>query len=199
MIKLGKEQHLGYKAFILFVIRRMLAGIILLAVVLAIVIFANNLSAIVRNIVSLTNVSKENVSGVASTVLIYISIVIFWLGALGCFFGILIACLEYMNLTFTFNEFDIIMKKGILDRKENSIPYRQIQDVNLDRPLIYQVFGLSKLVLRTSGTEEKNEHGLTEINISPIEKNLAEEIQQMLERKIGVQVVEDEVKADKEK
>ena len=39
---------------------------------------------------------------------------------------------------------------------------------------------------------------MTEIKIEPVDKNTAEEIQTMLERKIGVQVVEDDVKADKE-
>jgi putative membrane protein len=136
--------------------------------------------------------------GTTSAILIYFTLGIFWLGVSFSFLGIFIAWLEYTNYTYRLDEFNLIMKKGILDRKETSIPSRQIQDVNIDESLFYRFLGLSSLVLKTAGTEEKNEHGMNEIRIDPIDENIADEIQKMLERKIGVQVIEDDVKADKE-
>ena len=198
MISIGQEQHLGYKAFILLVLRRMSAGIVFLILVLAILVFRYYLSGGVTTLISMTGVLKTDAANTASIILIYATLILFWLGILVCFIGFIIAYLEYITHTYTFNEFNLIMKSGILDKKETSIPYRQIQDINVDRPLIYQFLGLSKLVLRTAGTEEKNELGLIDIHIDPIDKNTAEEIKTMLGRKIGVQIVKDETRADKE-
>lgn len=198
MISLGQEQRLGYKAFLILAFRRFAIGLFFLLLVFVILFFRQFLLDSVTNTLVIEGVSKASAAGTASMIMIYLTLVIFWVGVVISFFGIVIAFLEYINYTYQFNEFDLIMKKGILDRKETSIPYRQIQDMNVDRPIIYQLFGLSRLILRTAGTEEKNEHGMTKINITPIEKSTAEEIQKMLERKIGVQVVEDTVKADKE-
>jgi len=115
-----------------------------------------------------------------------------------CLVEVVIARLEYRNYTYTFGEFDLIMKEGIIDKRENSIPYRQIQDVNVERNLAHQFMGLSRLVMRTAGHEESEEHEMAEIILEPIDKAMAEEIRTMLQRKVGVQIVEDEKVADRE-
>jgi uncharacterized membrane protein YdbT with pleckstrin-like domain len=198
MLPLGREQYLGYKAFFLLALRRVAAGIVLFILVSFITVFSHYLLNGLIDLITNAGVSKIEAGNIASMILLYTILIIFWLAVLIIFLGVLISYLEYINHTYTFNEFDIIMREGILDKKETSIPYRQIQDVNIDRSLVYQILGLSDLILRTAGTEEKNEHGMTDINIGPIDKDTAEEIKTMLERKIGVQVTEDEVKADKE-
>ena len=195
MISLDQEKHLGYKAFFLLALRRVISGIILLFLVLVILIFSHYLVTALASVITNSGFSKNDASATASMILMYTTIIIFWLGVLSCFLGILIAYLEYINHTFTFKEFDIIMKSGILNKKETSIPYRQIQDVNTNRSVIYQIMGLTKLVLKTSGSEEKNEHGMTEINIEPIDKDVANEIQSLLEKKIGIQIIENKIKA----
>ncbi len=83
------------------------------------------------------------------------------------------------------------MGKGILDRTETAIPYRQMQDVDIARPLAYRLFGLSKIVFQTAGHEEPNEHGMTEIVLEPIGKDRANEIRTLLGSKIGIQIVKE--------
>ena len=90
------------------------------------------------------------------------------------------------------------MRHGILNRRENSIPYRQIQDVDTEQGILYRLFGLSRLVIITAGHEEGGEKGDAEVWLEPINTNIAEEIQEQLEREIGVQVVEGEKEADQQ-
>lgn len=198
MLPIDQEQHLGYKAFFMLALRHISAGIILTIFSLGITFFGKFFSSSLVGIVSTFGGTKINSVNISSEILMILVIIIFCIGVFICFLGVLIAYFQYRNYTYRFDEFDFIMKNGILDIKETSIPYRQIQDINIERPLSYQFLGLSNLVIRTAGTEEKSEHGMTEIKIEPIDKDIADKIQSMLERKIGVQVVEDDVKADKE-
>ena len=198
MIPIGQEQRLGHKVFFLLALRRISLGIIFIILALALAIFSNYILGASLKFAIAAGISKANTASMLSMVLMYMNIIIFFLGVFICFLGILVAYFEYRNHTFRFDEFDFIMKEGILNKKENSIPYRQIQDVDIERPFNYLVLGLSRLVLKTGGTEEKGKNEMTEINIEPVDKGMAEEIQEMLERKIGVQVVETDTKADKE-
>lgn len=110
--------------------------------------------------------------------------------------GVVVARLEYANYAFSFEEFDLKMRRGILHRVENSIPYRQIQDVDVDRSFTHQLLGLSKVTIITAGHEEAGERGEAEVILEPLSKNLAEAVRLILERKIGVQVVENQSEAD---
>ena len=118
------------------------------------------------------------------------------IGLLVCLIGAIVARLEYSNYSYTFEEFDLRMKRGILFRHIDSLPYRQIQDVNIDRSIVHQMFGMSKVTILTAGHEEKGEKGETQVVLEPVDRDAAEEIRQILERKIGVQVVKTEQEAD---
>ena len=122
----------------------------------------------------------------------------FVLAILAFLIAFLISALEYRNFGFVFEEFNLILRKGILNRTETSIPYRQIQDVDITRSLGLQILGLSKLNIQTAGHVEKGEEGSAEIVLEPIERDMAEDIRIKLQREVGVQVVESEEKADKE-
>ncbi len=202
MIPLNQEQWLGEKAYILMASRKMMPGVIML-LISAILL---SLKGIITSLVyrgfsaggnppagggSAMAASISNVGTIVILILLIVSLVVLIV-------GIIIARLEYKNLTYTFEEFDLRMKKGILHRTENSIPYRQIQDVDIDRTPMLQLMGLSKLSIITAGHEESTEHEKVEVVIEPIQKEVAEDIRQMLERKIGVQVVKSVVEADTE-
>ncbi|MDE1941084.1 MAG: PH domain-containing protein, partial [Patescibacteria group bacterium] len=112
--------------------------------------------------------------------------------------GLFVAWLEYRNYAFRFEEFDLAVRRGVISTETVSIPYRQIQDLNIQRDLIYQILGLSRLVIDSAGHEEKGERNETDIILEPLYKETAEEIRGFLERRIGVQVVIDEKEADRE-
>jgi putative membrane protein len=123
----------------------------------------------------------------------YLALIIFvlqGLAVLGFFLGFLVAWLVYYFYTFTMEEFDLRLKRGVLHREEISIPYRQMQNVNIVRSLFYQIIGVSKLYIDSAGHEEPGAPDESEIILKPIEKEVAEQIRSLLEHRIGVQMVE---------
>lgn len=103
--------------------------------------------------------------------------------------AILITCLEYFSFYFMLNEHGLCMKEGILNKKEISIPYRQIQDINIDRPFIYQILGVCKLNILTAGqdSDHSQEHK-SEANFPIIDKDLAYNLRDALLSHTNVEI-----------
>ncbi len=123
----------------------------------------------------------------------YLGAIIFGLLGISLFFfiiGLVVTSLFYNFYTFTLEEFDLRLRRGVLHREEISIPYRQMQNVNIVRTLFYQILGVSKLYIDSAGHEDPGVEDESEIILQPIEKEVAEEIRSLLEHRIGVQIVE---------
>jgi uncharacterized membrane protein YdbT with pleckstrin-like domain len=197
MIVLNEEQHLGGKAFIIFFLRKTaLAWLFLILLIIALPI-RDGVMNWLNTSLSTALVSDTTINSVSSSFSLVISI-LFFLTIVFFIGGFIVSYLQYRTYTFTFEEFDLKMRRGILNRKENSVPYRQIQDVDTEQSIFFQMLGLSKVIIMTAGHEESDEHEKTEIILEPVDRDTAEEIRSKLEREIGVQVVEDEKEADKE-
>jgi membrane protein YdbS with pleckstrin-like domain len=68
--------------------------------------------------------------------------------------------------------------------KEKVIPYRHIQNVDIDRPYHYRILGLSKLDITTARTDNFEDE---KSNLIPlIDKNLAKKLSEFLIKQ-GVQ------------
>lgn len=196
MIPLNQEQWLGEKAYVLMASRKMMPGVIMLLIFAILLSLKNIIVNLVYSGFSAGGNGGSSMAASISSVGTTVIVALLIISLLVLIAGIIIARLEYKNLTYTFEEFDLRMKKGILHRTENSIPYRQIQDVDIDRSLTLQFMGLSKLTIITAGHEESTEHEKVEVVIEPIQKEVAEDIRVMLERKIGVQVTKSVEEAD---
>ncbi len=196
MISLGQEHHLGQKAFILLLIRNMAPAVGLLIIATTVIILSD---FIVQGIVQSLHMSgqllassEENVTKIFVHVLIGLYIFDLFLFMA----GYIISKLQYIYYTFTLEEFDLRLKKGIFNIEIVSIPYRQIQDVNINRSLFYRLIGVSRIIIESAGHEDSKEQSETQILLEPIDKEMAEEIRQLLQRRIGVQVIEHEREAD---
>lgn len=186
MIEKNEEQHLGHKAFIFFLWRYCNKSIVIF-IAAAIIAFGR------MPIISLVT-GKKTFDG-ASALEIYsydFVLLIFTLAFILFIIGYVSAYFEYKNYSFTLEEYSLKVRKGIMSKEEISVPYRQIQDVNIERSFIYQIFGVSRLVFITAGREEPDIHEETEAVLDPLEKNVAEEVREELLRHIGVQKVENE-------
>ncbi len=95
-------------------------------------------------------------------------------------------------------QFGLKLRRGVFSQKEISLPYRQIQDIDIARTVAHRIFGVSRLVMITAGHESPEAHDQTDTAFDPIDKALAEEVRAFLERKIGVQIIEGTVQADTE-
>ncbi len=67
------------------------------------------------------------------------------------------------------------IKRGILNKEEVAIPYRQIQDVDIRRDISFQMLGLSRIVILTAGHEDNEKPGDddTEGILPALDKDLA--------------------------
>jgi uncharacterized membrane protein YdbT with pleckstrin-like domain len=105
----------------------------------------------------------------------------------------LIAWLIYKNFKFCLGDDSLKIKKGILNKEEVAIPYRQIQDVDIKRDLSFQMLGLSRIVILTAGHEDEKPEGDDSEGILPaLDKDLAEWLQAELLKRANVQKVTEE-------
>jgi uncharacterized membrane protein YdbT with pleckstrin-like domain len=102
-----------------------------------------------------------------------------------------VAWLTYKNYIFMLAEDSFKIKRGFLSKTENAIPYRQIQNVDIERSIIFQMFGLSRLVILTAGHEDETlkDHDEAEGIIPAIDQKLAEFLQTELLKRSDVQKI----------
>jgi len=125
------------------------------------------------------------------------------LAAWGCFLlfaiffllSFFIAWLIYVNYRFCLGEDSLKIRRGILNKEEIAIPYRQIQDVDIDRDLSFRMIGVSRIVILTAGHEDEKpsvESGESEGVLPALDKDLAEWMQSELLKRANVQKVVEE-------
>ncbi len=71
---------------------------------------------------------------------------------------LLSAWLQYIGFTFYLDDNAFKIREGIININEISILYHQIQNVDVDRPLLYRMMGMSRLVILTAAHEDEKEH-----------------------------------------
>ena len=97
--------------------------------------------------------------------------------------------LSYINYKFCMAEDSFKIKRGIINKTEDAIPYRQIQDVDIERDFFFLILGLSKVIILTAGHEdEKNrEDDESEGVIPAVDKKLGEWLQAELLKRADIQ------------
>ena len=90
---------------------------------------------------------------------------------------------------FLMSDDSLKIKRGILNKVENAIPYRQIQNVDIERNFTFQMLGLSRLIILTAGHEDEATKGSNESEgiIPAIDSKLAEWLQTELLKKADIQ------------
>ncbi|HVO29073.1 MAG TPA: PH domain-containing protein [Candidatus Paceibacterota bacterium] len=174
------EYHkLGPKTLWIFVLQRVNAAAAFL--LLAVVLFAIKdepflkLAAPVGDLRPYANIGAWAVLG--------IFVIVF-------FFTFLVAWLIYINYKYMLGDDSLKIKRGILNKEEVAMPYRQIQDVDIERDLSFQMMGLSRIVILTAGHEdEKPEDDESEGILPAMDKDLAEWLQAELLKRANVQKV----------
>jgi len=173
-------------------------GLVLMILVVVLSFFKETIA---QNLITNLSLMSEAIPSLGNIISSFIPLLIpalFFLAViLGCL-GIIINILQYKFFVFTIEEFGLRLKKGVLNIEEIVIPYRQMQNIDVTRPLIYRLFGISRLVIFSAGHEQVGEPEQTDTVFDPIDCELAQKIRELLGRRIGVQVVEHESEADRE-
>ena len=139
-----RYQTLGKKVFWLFFLQISPAAFILL--IISIIFFILSFQPFLTN--TLGSDMQKYALG-ATLIIFLISLLII----AGCF---AFAWLTYINYVFLMADDSFKIKRGILNKAENAIPYRQIQNVDIERNFVFQMLGLSRLVILTAGHENEN-------------------------------------------
>src|SRR5262249_54775350 len=135
---------LGKKTFIIFFLDRVRVGVVFL--ILAIVLFVLSSQNFLANLPSIGDLRGYALMGGWWTLLIAI------VALLIAFF---VSWLIYINYRFALQDDSLKIKRGVLNKEEIAIPYRQIQDVDIERDLTYQMLGMSRLAILTAGHEDE--------------------------------------------
>lgn len=177
-------QRLGKKTLTIFVLQRIGAPFVLLLV--SIGLFS------IQNASFITQVPIPNFSqyiGLGALSCLILSAIFFLL-------AFLISWLNYANFKFSLGDNSLKIKRGIFDQEEVAIPYRQIQDVDLDRPLGFRMMGVSHIVILTAGHEDQptsqdplDRWGQSEGVFPVLDKDLAEWLQAEILKRANVQKV----------
>lgn len=173
---------LGKKTFWIFFLQRIHTAAIFLFV--AIVLFAIRGQPFLKHASFLGDLSPY--ANFVAWIVFALSVVIFAI-------AFLITWLIYANYKFYLGDDALKIKKGVFNKEEIAIPYRQIQNVDIGRDLSFQLLGLSRIVILTAGEEEeKSEANESEGILPAIDKDLAEWLQAELLRRANVQKVTEE-------
>lgn len=105
-----------------------------------------------------------------------------------------VSWLIYKNYKFALGEDSLKIKRGIIEKEEIAIPYRQIQDVDIERDLSFQMMGLSRIMILTAGHEDIGKPGEDDSEgvLPALDKDLAEWLQQELLQRANIQKVTEE-------
>lgn len=139
-----------------------------------------------------SKVGRQNVFGFFMLDLEYVArfgfIAFFLIFLLSAFIGWLV----YINFVFFLDTDAVKIRRGIFNKQEVAIPYRQIQDVDIERNFAYQILGLSELVILTAGHEEKDQGGESEGVLPALDKDLADSLRDELLRRANVEKIVEE-------
>jgi uncharacterized membrane protein YdbT with pleckstrin-like domain len=90
------------------------------------------------------------------------------------------------------DDYGFKLHRGIISRDEVTIPYRQIQDVDVDQSIIGRLLGIGKLIILTAGNEDKDKNGEeSEVVFDIIDISIAKSLQKQLVEKSSIQLVRD--------
>lgn len=96
----------------------------------------------------------------------------------------------YKGQTFCLSTDALKIRKGIFTKQEIAIPYRQIQNVEIERTFFQQISGVSKITIVTAGHDDvTTTQDESRVVIETMDRDVATVLQEELLRRADVQKV----------
>ena len=73
---------------------------------------------------------------------------------LALFVGFVATLVWYYSFRYKLGDNDLSFEKGLISRQEISIPFRQIQNADIEQSILFRIFNLADLVILTAGRED---------------------------------------------
>lgn len=185
-IQVDTYRNLGPKAFLVMILQHIAPSCGLLILSLFLLVAAPFLT---------TSLSSTSTVDPASLLTLHKTLVSFAYAGIGLFIiafciGFVIAWLTYINYRYILHESAIEIEQGILHKDAISIPYRSIQNVDIKRPLIFRLLGVTRLIILTAGSEDMGEkEGESEGIIPIIDKREAIGLREIILNRTHIQEV----------
>ena len=176
------KQKLGIKVFYYYLSKRISFGIILLVVSIIVAFSKISLISKLSSLISLNG---------AITIINYLVYILFIISVLLILGALFISWLSYINCDYTLSENALSIRRGILTKKEVSIPYRQIQNIDIEQSFNYRMMGVSKLVILTAGNDNKDKEGEAEGIFEIIDSDNAKKIKEYILEKSNIQILKE--------
>ena len=176
------EQKLGIKVFYYYLSKKVVAGLVLFIVFLI-------LSSL-KNIMVSKIVFILPVNAAVAIVNDFIS-GLFVIAILVLVGGFFMSWMDYISCAFTLGDGSFNIRRGIFNKKEVSIPYRQIQSVDIEQTFYHKMMGVSKLVVLTAGNDEGDKEGESEGIFEVIDSQVAEKMRGDILQRTNVQTVKE--------
>ena len=132
--------------------------------------------------------------GIGTTLSENIVNIIFFAGLISLFLTFvwmfIIATIRYYSYSYSLDENAFRVTEGILNKSEVSVPFRQIQDINIEQSLLNQIMGVARFEVLTAGREDfdvENKTGQSSVHLPIIKKTQAEDMRVELIRLANIQ------------
>jgi uncharacterized membrane protein YdbT with pleckstrin-like domain len=161
----------GYPAVILFFLELMIVGALMGG----------------KNLPPFSEFISSN--GTAGTIALAASGIVPLLMVIAIAFAVIAAYVSYWSFRYKVEYNYLSFVKGIINRQKISVPFRQVQNVDIDQNFIYRIFGLVSLVILTMGNEDpqhmKKEE--SEIVLPPLNVREGTQLQKFLLDRSNIQ------------
>ena len=95
--------------------------------------------------------------------------------------------INYISCEYSLDENAFSIRRGIFNKKEVFIPYRQIENINIDQTLNFKMMGVSKLTVDTAGND--NNAGKPEVVFDVIDSRIAVSIRDFILQRTNLEVI----------
>lgn len=179
---MNNPQKLGIKVFYYYLSRKTSVGILALVISIIIYSYKNVLISKVELLAPLE---------VSTTIVSYFIYGLFSLTAILLIFGLFMSWINYISCDFTLDENAFNIRRGFFTKREVSIPYRQIQNINIEQSLSNKMLGIGKLVILTEGDHGNTSGGNGEGVFQVIDYTLAHQVREFILQRTNLQIVKD--------
>lgn len=168
-----RYHHLGWRVYLLFLLQKSQWFII-------------NLLAVIILVTIIRTINLPETIPTAAPVYTFLVLV----GALPItlLFGLLVAWIKYLAYEFCLDENSLKLRTGIIGVHIDAIPYRQMQDIDIERDALFRLFGISRLMILTAGTEDQGDPKNEAKGIIPaLDKVIALQLQEELLKRANIE------------
>lgn len=120
----------------------------------------------------------QEVEGIISNGIIFMSIIVFLGFILAWFISVIGTMLRYTNFTLKKVDQDLIITRGLLEKRQITIPLNRIQAIRISENILRQPLGRASVYIESAGGSALNEEG-SKVLVLPLIKN--EQIAKSLE------------------